>query len=57
MDEKVKKGLKIVSAGAIAAGSIGFVLLGGTEAGAGAILSASVIALGAVTALIGLLKA
>lgn len=55
MTDKAKKILKIVCAAGIAVGTAGFVLLGGTEAGAGAIVAGTIVALSGVTALIALI--
>lgn len=55
MTDKTKKNLKIACAAGIAAGTIGFILLGGTEVAAGAIVAGAVVALSGITALIALI--
>jgi len=55
MTDKTKKILKIVCAAGIAVGTVGFILLGGTEVAAGAIVAGAVVALSGITALIALI--
>ena len=56
MKEKTKSILKVISGIAIGAGAVGWVSLGGTESGAMGIVAGAVVLIGAVSAIIALIK-
>lgn len=56
MTDKTKSILNKIMAGAVAVGAVGYVLTGGTEAGALNIVSVSALFLVALTAVIGSIK-